>query len=91
MFQAKVACTDRCKCRTCRNTEADRQVRFTDRFPISNDFDRRSPASDEEVEEPPPAKSAKSYPWFYLTDDVVETTTLCMMAQAIESVNFKWL
>uniref|UniRef100_A0A914ZCH7 CRC domain-containing protein n=1 Tax=Panagrolaimus superbus TaxID=310955 RepID=A0A914ZCH7_9BILA len=84
-YEAKVACTDRCKCRTCRNTEADRQVRFTDRFPMSSDFDRRTPISEDEAEEPVSSKSVKTHPWYYLTDDVVETTTMCLLGQVHES------
>lgn len=32
MVQAKVPCTDRCKCTSCRNTEADRSQKFKDKF-----------------------------------------------------------
>ena len=31
-FQAKVPCTDRCKCQSCRNTEHDRHNKFKDKF-----------------------------------------------------------
>ncbi|KAE9553095.1 hypothetical protein FO519_003684 [Halicephalobus sp. NKZ332] len=84
-FEAKVACTERCKCCSCRNTEADRQVRFSDRFTAASDLERRSPVSDDELIERLTARDHKTKVWYYLTDDVVEATTMCLFAQANES------
>uniref|UniRef100_A0A7E4V8U2 CRC domain-containing protein n=1 Tax=Panagrellus redivivus TaxID=6233 RepID=A0A7E4V8U2_PANRE len=86
-YEAKVACTSRCKCRCCRNTEADRQVRFSDRFIAINNFGRMSPTSedDDTPYEPDLPQNLRTQVYYYLTDDVVEATTMCLMAQAHES------
>uniref|UniRef100_A0AC34QCS2 CRC domain-containing protein n=1 Tax=Panagrolaimus sp. JU765 TaxID=591449 RepID=A0AC34QCS2_9BILA len=86
-FEAKVACTERCKCVVCRNTETDRQVRFSDRFTAVTEFDRGSPYSDEEIIEKLTNKDKRTKSWYYLTDDVIQATTSCLFAQASESEN----
>lgn len=56
---------------------------------MSSDFDRRTPVSEEETDEPITSKSVKTHPWYYLTDDVVETTTMCLLGQVHESVSYE--
>ncbi|KAK6103001.1 Tesmin/TSO1-like CXC domain cysteine-rich domain family protein [Brugia pahangi] len=97
-YEAKVPCTDRCKCICCRNTESDRAARLantksatalTDIRSVSTlgnaDFHKATLYSDEdsddEVQEP---SDPKTLPWFYMTDEVVEAATLCLVAQAEE-------
>ncbi|KAI6223542.1 CRC domain-containing protein [Aphelenchoides fujianensis] len=93
-YEAKVPCTDRCKCHSCRNTEDDRTVRFKEKFSAAGlaqlaaaaaNETRGSTPSDEEGDgafndEPDP----KYQPWFYMTDDVIEAATLCMVSYAHE-------
>uniref|UniRef100_A0A914EDU5 CRC domain-containing protein n=1 Tax=Acrobeloides nanus TaxID=290746 RepID=A0A914EDU5_9BILA len=93
-YEAKVPCTDRCKCTSCRNTETDRNTKFRDKFTPSlsqlatTTGDRASsPFSDEESEAGQEAPDPKSFPWYYLTDDVIEATTMCLVAQAQEFEN----
>ncbi|KAI6181077.1 CRC domain-containing protein [Aphelenchoides besseyi] len=71
-YEAKVPCTDRCKCQSCRNTEEDRSVRFKEKFTAAglaqltaaaaNEARATSVNSDEEAEnfneEPDPKRSA---------------------------------
>uniref|UniRef100_A0A8R1TKX8 CRC domain-containing protein n=1 Tax=Onchocerca volvulus TaxID=6282 RepID=A0A8R1TKX8_ONCVO len=97
-YEAKVPCTDRCKCICCRNTETDRATRsantksataLTDICSAATlgsvDFQKATSYSDEdsddEVQEP---SDPKTLPWFYMTDEVVEAATLCLVAQAEE-------
>ncbi|KAL3993810.1 Tesmin/TSO1-like CXC domain cysteine-rich domain family protein [Acanthocheilonema viteae] len=97
-YEAKVPCTDRCKCICCRNTESDRAARLANTKSASALTDVRSAAtlgsadfhkatlysdedSDDEVQEP---SDPKTLPWFYMTDEVVEAATLCLVAQAEE-------
>ncbi|KAH7723286.1 Tesmin/TSO1-like CXC domain containing protein [Aphelenchoides avenae] len=92
-YEAKVPCTDRCKCTSCRNTEADRSQKFKDKFSTTGlaqlaaaaaaDARAASPFSDED--EDPFASEAidpKTLPWNY--PDVIEATTFCLVAQAHE-------
>ncbi|VDD90147.1 unnamed protein product [Enterobius vermicularis] len=95
-YEAKVPCTDRCKCISCRNTENDRATKFRNKFSASSDvrpvlgsvqaeMRASSPFSDEESEaETPEPSDPKTLPWFYMTDEVVEAATLCLVAQAEE-------
>lgn len=105
-YEAKVPCTERCKCQSCRNTEHDRHNKFKDKFittagglaqlaaAAAADSRARSgsPYSDFEgsdvvVEGDDQQKcqfNPKSQPWFYMTEDVLETTTMCLVAQAQE-------
>uniref|UniRef100_A0A914XLE7 CRC domain-containing protein n=1 Tax=Plectus sambesii TaxID=2011161 RepID=A0A914XLE7_9BILA len=92
-YEAKVPCTDRCKCCSCRNTESDRQNKMREKFNSASgllhlaaaaaDIRSSSPFSDDDsdVDEKP---DPKAMPWFYMTDEVVEATTLCLVAQAEE-------
>lgn len=97
-YEAKVPCTDRCKCVSCRNTEADRAARFPSTKLTAALTDIRAPPatssadsqsmplysdedSDEDIREP---SDPKTLPWFYMTDEVVEAATLCLVAQAEE-------
>ncbi|GMT24700.1 hypothetical protein PFISCL1PPCAC_15997 [Pristionchus fissidentatus] len=93
-YEAKVACTDRCKCCGCKNTEVDRASKYRDRIgptallSLANvasltDARHDTPFSDEESDGEAEEKSdPKTMPWFYLTDEVVEASTLCLVAQA---------
>lgn len=95
-YEAKVPCTDRCKCISCRNTENDRATKFRSKFSAPTDvrpvlgnaqteMRPSSPFSDEESEaETPEPSDPKTLPWFYMTDEVVEAATLCLVAQAGE-------
>ncbi|KAL3103338.1 hypothetical protein niasHS_002524 [Heterodera schachtii] len=104
-YEAKVPCTDRCKCQSCRNTEHDRHNKFKDKFtttagglaqlaaaaaaesharagtPLSEDD-----TSDICVGEDETTRQAnpKTQPWFYMTEDVIEATTMCLVSQAQE-------
>ncbi|CAI5447067.1 unnamed protein product [Caenorhabditis angaria] len=108
-YEAKVPCTDRCKCRGCQNTEQYRNSRYKGagsgqivgnllgQFADNNngkneDNDEEDFEGDdcghgngeyreEKVVDP------RKFPWFYMTDEVVEATTLCMVAQAEEALN----
>ncbi|CAG9535415.1 unnamed protein product [Cercopithifilaria johnstoni] len=97
-YEAKVPCTDRCKCICCRNTESDRATRLANTKSATALTDIRAAAtignadfhkttlysdedSDDEVQEP---SDPKTLPWFYMTDEVVEAATLCLVAQAEE-------
>nr|CDJ97478.1 Tesmin TSO1 and CMP dCMP deaminase and Cytochrome c oxidase assembly protein CtaG Cox11 domain containing protein [Haemonchus contortus] len=101
-FEAKVPCTSRCKCQGCQNTEGDRANR-NDRVAATSSAlmnlanaasslttgSPSSPLSDNESEagsstaRPDP----RTYPWFYMTDEVIEAATLCLVAQAEESLS----
>uniref|UniRef100_F1L2W3 Protein lin-54 n=1 Tax=Ascaris suum TaxID=6253 RepID=F1L2W3_ASCSU len=95
-YEAKVPCTERCKCSSCRNTESDRASKFRGKFGVGADVrhlscppstEQRiaSPFSDEESDADSPEPSdPKTLPWFYMTDEVVEAATLCLVAQAEE-------
>uniref|UniRef100_A0A914GTG5 CRC domain-containing protein n=1 Tax=Globodera rostochiensis TaxID=31243 RepID=A0A914GTG5_GLORO len=104
-YEAKVPCTERCKCQSCRNTENDRHNKFKDKFtttagglaqlaaaaaaesracagtPFSEDD-----ASDICVAEEEMTRQAnpKTQAWFYMTEDVIEATTMCLVSQAQE-------
>uniref|UniRef100_A0A915Q114 CRC domain-containing protein n=1 Tax=Setaria digitata TaxID=48799 RepID=A0A915Q114_9BILA len=97
-YEAKVPCTERCKCICCRNTESDRAARLANTKSATALTDIRSAAatnnadflkapfysdedSDDDVQEP---SDPKTLPWFYMTDEVVEAATLCLVAQAEE-------
>ncbi|PAV63555.1 hypothetical protein WR25_20832 [Diploscapter pachys] len=104
-FEAKVPCTDRCKCRGCQNTEPDKNNRFKDKLSASHalmnlanaatssassvTLESRSQSSmsnedDADESETDEAKDPRSFPWFYMTDEVVEAAAMCMIAQADE-------
>ncbi|KAI6211924.1 CRC domain-containing protein [Aphelenchoides besseyi] len=93
-YEAKVPCTDRCKCQSCRNTEEDRSVRFKEKFTAAglaqltaaaaNEARATSVNSDEEAENFNEEPDPKSQPWFYMTDDVIEAATKCMVSYAHE-------
>ncbi|KAF7637899.1 CRC domain-containing protein [Meloidogyne graminicola] len=122
-YEAKVPCTERCKCVACRNTEHDRHNKFRDKFSTTAGglaqlaaaaaADTRthssSPFSELEGSEElgegeeqrgrlsnyfDPKTFAKvfkylifskfSQPWFYMTEDVIEATTMCLVSQAQE-------
>uniref|UniRef100_A0AC35GPG3 CRC domain-containing protein n=1 Tax=Panagrolaimus sp. PS1159 TaxID=55785 RepID=A0AC35GPG3_9BILA len=84
-YEAKVACTDRCKCRTCRNTEHDRESIMCDKFPMMNDWDKSSTYSHDEDSEESIGKT-KVFPWIFLTDSVVEATSACLLTRALDSI-----
>lgn len=123
-YEAKVACTAKCKCVSCRNTETDRlhnkltrpslglfapsvlgafgpegdaatawsnnqtSASTSRRLPLSlsptSSLDRVSTTSDDATDE---KFDLKKMPWYYLNDDVVQATTLCMVAQADQLEN----
>ncbi|WKY03957.1 hypothetical protein Q1695_005159 [Nippostrongylus brasiliensis] len=101
-FEAKVPCTSRCKCHGCQNTEVDRATR-SDRLTSSNSalmnlanaassLTTGSPSSPLSENESEPESSTartdpRSYPWFYMTDEVIEAATMCLVAQADESLS----
>ncbi|KAI1704120.1 tesmin/TSO1-like CXC domain, cysteine-rich domain-containing protein [Ditylenchus destructor] len=98
-YEAKVPCTERCKCLSCKNTEADRH-KFKDKFNAGGvgglaqlaavaaaDARSGTPFSDDEGEYgmgQTEVVNPKSQPWFYMTEDVIEATTMCLVAQAQE-------
>ncbi|KAK5983107.1 hypothetical protein GCK32_003501 [Trichostrongylus colubriformis] len=100
-FEAKVPCTSRCKCHGCQNTEGDRAHR-NDRISstssalmnlanAASSLTTGSPSSplsdnDSETESSTARLDPRSYPWFYMTDEVIEAATLCLVAQAEESM-----
>lgn len=93
-YEAKVACTERCKCCGCKNTEGDRASKYRDRIgpaallSLANvaslsDTRQGTPFSDDESDgDGEEKRDPKTMPWFYLTDEVVEASTLCLVAQA---------
>jgi len=96
-YEAKVPCTERCKCISCRNTESDRASKLREKFSggssgllhlaaaASADSRRSaSPFSDDDSDSNQEPHDPKTLPWFYMTDEVVEATTLCLVAQAEE-------
>ncbi|KHJ94802.1 Tesmin/TSO1-like CXC domain protein [Oesophagostomum dentatum] len=101
-FEAKVPCTSRCKCQGCQNTEHDRVSRH-DRISATSSAlmslahtsssvatdSPSSPLSDNEsdTDSAAPRNDPRSYPWFYMTDEVIEAATLCLVAQAEESLS----
>uniref|UniRef100_A0A183CBE2 CRC domain-containing protein n=1 Tax=Globodera pallida TaxID=36090 RepID=A0A183CBE2_GLOPA len=104
-YEAKVPCTERCKCQSCRNTENDRHNKFKDKFTTTagglaqlaaaaaaesraragTSFSEDD-ASDICVAEDEMTRQAnpKTQAWFYMTDDVIEATTMCLVSQAQE-------
>ncbi|VDP40068.1 unnamed protein product [Soboliphyme baturini] len=97
-YEARVPCTARCKCNGCRNTEADRsnrgrpcsslpQWRTTSpsdmsvcsqicEYPVKPD----SPLSTDTQE----SAEFKKFPWDFMSDDAVDATALCLIAQVQE-------
>ncbi|ETN76754.1 Tesmin/TSO1-like CXC domain protein [Necator americanus] len=101
-FEAKVPCTSRCKCQGCQNTEGDRASRHDRNNTTSSALmnlaatassvtadSPSSPLSDNEsdTESALAHSDPRSYPWFYMTDEVIEAATLCLVAQAEESLS----
>ncbi|KAL6738825.1 hypothetical protein Aduo_012330 [Ancylostoma duodenale] len=101
-FEAKVPCTSRCKCQGCQNTESDRASRHDRTNTTSSALmslantassvttgSPSSPLSDNESDTESTLVRAdpRSYPWFYMTDEVIEAATLCLVAQAEESLS----
>ncbi|CAI4227887.1 unnamed protein product [Auanema sp. JU1783] len=101
-YEAKVPCTERCKCKGCQNTEHDRQSRIKEKVTNSalmnlanaattglpsSTSRSSSPISDEDSETEPNEPDPRAYPWFYMTDEVIEAATLCMVAQSEESLS----
>ncbi|CAD5232051.1 unnamed protein product [Bursaphelenchus xylophilus] len=95
-YEAKVPCTERCKCNSCKNTEHDRALRFREKFSAAglaqlaaaaaNDNRGDSP-SDDDSDGDNDANDPKGQPWFYMTDDVIEATTMCLVSYAQEMEN----
>jgi hypothetical protein len=93
-YEAKVPCTDRCKCTSCRNTEADRSQKFKDKFSTTGlaqlaaaaaaDARAATPFSDDEEDIVHIETNPKSQPWYYLSDDVIEVVTNCLVGEAHE-------
>ncbi|CAL2040852.1 unnamed protein product [Caenorhabditis brenneri] len=113
-YEAKVPCTDRCKCKGCQNTETYRMTRFKNSgvsVPGTNalisltnaasssatpDSGPGSVMTDEVGDEyddillphkPKAEMDPRRFPWYYMTDEVVEAATMCMVAQAEEALN----
>ncbi|PIC35025.1 hypothetical protein B9Z55_014506 [Caenorhabditis nigoni] len=113
-YEAKVPCTDRCKCKGCQNTETYRMTRFKnsggpgagtnalmsltnansstatpDSGPGSVMTDELGDDYDDMLlpQKPKPETDPRRFPWYYMTDEVVEAATLCMVAQAEEALN----
>uniref|UniRef100_A0AC35GAC6 CRC domain-containing protein n=1 Tax=Panagrolaimus sp. PS1159 TaxID=55785 RepID=A0AC35GAC6_9BILA len=84
-YKANVACSDRCKCTTCRNTEIDRESIMYDTFPMMNDWDKSSLNSHDEASDESIAMT-KIFPWMLLTDSVVEATSACLLTRASDSI-----
>lgn len=111
-YEAKVPCTDRCKCKCCQNTEAYRMTRFKNSgsLPSTNalisltnatsstatpDSGPGSVMTDEAGDDydymllpqkPKTEMDPRRFPWYYMTDEVVEAATMCMVAQAEEAL-----
>lgn len=103
-YEAKVPCTERCKCTSCRNTENDRISKsqltvsgsaIKDRLNSSallslanaatTDGRSETPGfSDDDSDNEAEKSDPKTLPWFYMTDEVIEATTMCLVAQAEE-------
>ncbi|CAD5224256.1 unnamed protein product [Bursaphelenchus okinawaensis] len=91
-YEAKVPCTERCKCVTCKNTEHDRAVRFREKFSAAGLAQLAAAAANDNRGETPSEDSdsdneradPKGQPWFYMTDDVIEATTMCLVSYGQE-------
>lgn len=78
----------------CRNTEHDRSLRFKEKFSAAglaqlaaaaaNDTRGEGGGSDDDSEDGGEEVDPKSQPWFYMTDDVIEATTMCLVSFAQE-------
>jgi len=93
-YEAKVPCTHRCKCVGCRNTEGDRIHKYRGAGGLQSLANAASLLSASQAGEYPPRADSpateasydkpdpKRMPWFYMTDDVVEATSLCLLTKA---------
>uniref|UniRef100_A0A914KYU8 CRC domain-containing protein n=1 Tax=Meloidogyne incognita TaxID=6306 RepID=A0A914KYU8_MELIC len=111
-YEAKVPCTERCKCIACKNTEHDRHNKFRDKFSTTAGGLAQlaaAAAADTRTHSESPTSEMdgsevlvdgeeiggrasnyfdpKTQPWFYMTEDVVEATTMCLVSQAQELEN----
>lgn len=96
-YEAKVPCTDRCKCLSCRNTEEDRSINFKDKFNAKSLAQLAAsavknrdgtPESEDEPDGIQEETDPKAQPWYYMSDDVIETITTCMVAHIKKMVAF---
>ncbi|NP_001360500.1 CRC domain-containing protein [Caenorhabditis elegans] len=114
-YEAKVPCTDRCKCKGCQNTETYRMTRYKNSggavsntnalMSLTNASSTATPDSgpgsvvtDEHGDDyedmllshkPKVEMDPRRFPWYYMTDEVVEAATMCMVAQAEEALNYE--
>lgn len=49
---------------------------------------RAGHASDSDSDNDPESNDPRGYPWFYMTDEVIDAATMCMVAQAEEAVGY---
>uniref|UniRef100_A0AC34F0D0 CRC domain-containing protein n=1 Tax=Panagrolaimus sp. ES5 TaxID=591445 RepID=A0AC34F0D0_9BILA len=83
-YEAKVACSDRCSCNGCRNTENDREGLMCDKFPmINNEWDKNATKDDDDENEDA-EESPIVFPWTFITNTVVEATTTCLFTRLFE-------
>uniref|UniRef100_A0A914Z4T0 CRC domain-containing protein n=1 Tax=Panagrolaimus superbus TaxID=310955 RepID=A0A914Z4T0_9BILA len=67
-YEAKVACSERCSCRTCCNTENDREGLICDKFPmINNEWDKNT-TNDEDNFEEDLDETPIVFPWAFITN-----------------------
>ncbi|CAH8655049.1 unnamed protein product [Heterobilharzia americana] len=80
-YEAKISCSDLCRCQGCRNTEDSVERRSLMRLAAMGVLRSRQPSSfKKHLVKPPP----ESLPHVFFTWEVIEATTSCMLAQADE-------
>jgi len=89
-----VGCTSKCKCVGCKNTEDDRSHKYrgtgglqslanaASMLSIGGQSDYMPRGTDSPFTETSDKADPKRMPWYYMTDDVVEATSLCLLAKA---------
>ncbi|CAL8073349.1 unnamed protein product [Calicophoron daubneyi] len=81
-YEAKISCSDLCRCQGCRNTEDSVERRSLMRLAAMGSLRSRQPASfKKHLIKPPP----ETLPHVFFTWEVIEATVSCLLAQAEEA------
>lgn len=81
-YEAKISCSDLCRCQGCRNTEDSVERRSLMRLAAMGSLRSRQPASyKKHLVEPP----SETLPHCFFTWEVIEATASCLLAQAEEA------
>ncbi|KAF7257954.1 hypothetical protein EG68_04806 [Paragonimus skrjabini miyazakii] len=81
-YEAKISCSDLCRCQGCRNTEDSVERRSLMRLAAMGSLRSRQPASFKKhlIKQPP-----ETMPHMFFTWEVIEATACCLLAQAEET------